>query len=320
MRDTSRPPVAEAAHLVAPSPSPQQSLGDVPSPGAGSGGGLGRGPFSLPSPDVSFPAWLIRLGVTPYRVAWTYQERLAAALRAGHGREALILLEHPHTYTLGRARGADHLLRTPGQYAALGADVIQIDRGGDVTYHGPGQLVGYPVIDLSRRQRDLHAYVRTLEAIVIDALAAWGLRGEVIAGLTGVWVDGEKVAAIGIKAARWVTTHGFALNVDPDLAYFRHIVPCGISGRGVTSVARLLGRRVPMGEAAEHVTAAVARRLALALTPVPSDLVPQELQESLLPGCTGGSTSVPLPQRGGHRGASRGLGPIHNYDRAKRKT
>ena len=248
--------------------------------------GLGGEAFPLPSPDVSFPAWLIRLGVTPYRAAWSYQERLAAALRAGHVREALILLEHPHTYTLGRARGADHLLRTPGQYAALGADVIQIDRGGDVTYHGPGQLVGYPVIDLSRRQRDLHLYVRTLEAIVTDALAAWGLRGEVIAGLTGVWVDGEKVAAIGIKAARWVTTHGFALNVDPDLAYFRHIVPCGISGRGVTSVARLLGRPVPMDEAAAHVTAAVARYLALALDPIPADMVPSELQGSLLPATT----------------------------------
>ena len=243
--------------------------------------------------EAPFPAWRIRLGVTPYRAAWAYQERLAAALRAGDGREALILLEHPHTYTLGRARGADHLLRTSEQYAALGADVIQIDRGGDVTYHGPGQLVGYPIIDLSRRQRDLHAYVRTLEAIVTDALAAWGLRGEVIAGLTGVWVDGEKVAAIGIKAARWVTTHGFSLNVDPDLAYFRHIVPCGISGRGVTSVARLLGRRVPMDEAAEHVTAAVARRLALALDPIPVDMLPCELQESLLPGRTGRNTSVP---------------------------
>ncbi len=232
-----------------------------------------------PSPGVSFPAWLIRLGVTPYRAAWAYQEQLAAALRAGHGRESLILLEHPHTYTLGRARGADHLLRTPEQYAVLGADVIPIDRGGDVTYHGPGQLVGYSIIDLSRRQRDLHRYVRTLEAIVTEALAAWGLRGEVIAGLTGVWVDGEKVAAIGIKAARWVTTHGFALNVDPDLTYFRHIVPCGISGRGVTSVARLLGRRVTVDEAAECVTVAVARHLALALAPIPANMVPSNLQE-----------------------------------------
>ena len=240
----------------------------------------------------TFPAWLIRLGVTPYRAAWAYQERLAAALRDGHGCEALMLLEHPHTYTLGRARGADHLLRTPEQYAALGADVIRIDRGGDVTYHGPGQLVGYPVIDLSRRQRDLHRYVRTLEAIVTDALAAWGLRGEVIAGLTGVWVDGEKVAAIGIKAARWVTTHGFALNVDPDLAYFRHIVPCGISGRGVTSVARLLGRRVPVDEAAEYVTAAVTRHLALTLAPIPTDMVPCELQESLLPERTATSPTM----------------------------
>ena len=275
----------------------------------------GEAILPAPSPGVSFPAWLIRLGVTPYRAAWAYQEQFAAALRAGHGREALILLEHPHTYTLGRARGADHLLRTPGQYAALGADVIQIDRGGDVTYHGPGQLVGYPVVDLSRRQRDLHLYVRTLEAIVTDALAAWGLRGEVIAGLTGVWVDGEKVAAIGIKAARWVTTHGFALNVDPDLAYFRHIVPCGISGRGVTSVARLLGRRVPMDEAAAHVTAAVARHLALALAPIPADMVPCELQESLLPG----RTADPRADSPFSPGKGPGLGPPHNYDQAKRK-
>ena len=166
--------------------------------------------------------------------------------------------------------------------------------GGDVTYHGPGQLVGYPVIDLSRRQRDLHLYVRTLEAIVTDALAAWGLRGEVIAGLTGVWVDGEKVAAIGIKAARWVTTHGFALNVDPDLAYFRHIVPCGISGRGVTSVARRLGRPVPMDE---------GRRT-------------RDRGGRAVP-CAG-----PRPNPGGH-GPKRATGePFagYNYDQAKRKT
>lgn len=286
MRDAPRLPVTEAAGTRPPLPRYRSATEREPE---------GEAILPSPSPDVSFPAWLIRLGVTPYRAAWAYQERLAAALRAGHDREALILLEHPHTYTLGRARGADHLLRTPGQYAALGADVLRIDRGGDVTYHGPGQLVGYPVIDLSRRQRDLHAYVRTLEAIVTDTLATWGLRGEVIAGLTGVWVDGEKVAAIGIKAARWVTTHGFALNVDPDLAYFRHIVPCGISGRGVTSVARLLGRRVPMDEAAEHVTTAVTRRLALSLAPIPPDMLPRELREHTYP-------------------------PAHNYDQAKRKT
>ncbi len=307
MRAAPSLPVAETAQSAAHPPQLEPGQRTIPSPGVGSGGGLGRGPFlPAPSPDVSCPAWLVRLGVTPYRAAWAYQEQLAAALRAGDSREAFILLEHPHTYTLGRARGADHLLRTPGQYAALGADVIRIDRGGDVTYHGPGQLVGYPIIDLSRRQRDLHAYVRTLEAIVTDALAAWGLRGEVIAGLTGVWVDGEKVAAIGIKAARWVTTHGFSLNVDPALAYFRHIVPCGISGRGVTSVARLLGRRVSMDEAAEHVTAAVAQRLALALDPIPVDMLPCELQKSLLPGRTGRNPSVPPPQRGGHRGAAGG--------------
>ena len=286
-------------------------------------GAGGEASFPAPFPGVSFPAWLIRLGVTPYRAAWAYQEQLAAALRAGDGREALILLEHPHTYTLGRARGADHLLRTPGQYAALGADVIQIDRGGDVTYHGPGQLVGYPIIDLSRRQRDLHAYVRTLEAIVTDVLAAWGLRGEVIAELTGVWVDGEKVAAIGIKAARWVTTHGFSLNVDPDLAYFRHIVPCGISGRGVTSVARLLGRRVTVDEAAEHVTAAVARRLALALEPIPVDMLPSDLREHTYhqPPPFREDATNPRHDSPSLQGRGRGLGPPpHNYDRAKRKT
>ncbi|MAG34930.1 MAG: lipoyl(octanoyl) transferase [Dehalococcoidia bacterium] len=279
MREASELSVVEAPH----SPSPSGSLA-----GKGETGSPPEATWSetysqsIPSRPGSFPAWLVRLGVTPYQAAWTYQDRLAAALREGRGREALILLEHPHTYTLGRARGAGHLLRTQEQYAALGAEVVQIDRGGDVTYHGPGQLVGYPIIDLSRRKRDLHRYVRILEAIVTDVLAAWGLSGEVIEGLTGVWVDGEKVAAIGIKAARWVTTHGFALNVDPDLSYFQHIVPCGISGRGVTSVSRLLGRRVAVDEAAEHAAEAVARHLALALEPIAVGMVPSGLRAKLL--------------------------------------
>lgn len=232
--------------------------------------------------SYGLPSWLVRLGVSPYKATWNYQDQLAARLRDGSAREALILVEHPHTYTLGRARGEENLLRTVDQYAVLGAEVIQIDRGGDVTYHGPGQLVGYPIIDLSRRQRDLHRYIRTLEAIIIDVLAVWELKGEVIAGLTGVWVDGQKVAAIGIKAARWVTTHGFSLNVDPDPTYFQHIVPCGIRGRGVTTVSRLLGRDVAVDEAAEYVATAVADHLGLRLVPVPPASVPSDLRDRLL--------------------------------------
>ena len=161
-----------------------------------------------------------------------------------HARAAddyLLLLEHPHVYTLGSSADLEHVLVPP---ASVGAELVRADRGGDVTYHGPGQLVGYPIVTLTEwrnGQRDVVAYVRTLEAVLIDVLAGFGVEARREPRLTGVWVGDEKIAAIGVRIARGRTRHGFALNVSPDLGMFSHIVPCGIRDRGVTSMAALLG-------------------------------------------------------------------------------
>jgi lipoic acid synthetase len=195
------------------------------------------------------------LGRVPYAEA----DALQRALHARAADDYLLLLEHPHVYTLGTQADPQHVLVPP---AVVGAELAHVDRGGDVTYHGPGQLVGYPIVTLPEWRdgmRDVVAYVRNLEAVLIDALADLGVDG---AGrrerLTGVWVGDEKVAAIGVKVARGRTRHGFALNVDPDLSMFGHIVPCGIRDKGVTSLARLLGAAPP----SEAVRDAVVRRFA----------------------------------------------------------
>jgi lipoic acid synthetase len=195
------------------------------------------------------------LGTVPYREAETLQ-------RAVHGRsddDYLLLLEHPHVYTLGSSSHREHVLRDP---ASVGAELIDADRGGDVTYHGPGQLVGYPIISLSEwraGQRDVVAYVRALEDVVIAVCADFGVTAARSEGFTGVWVGDEKIAAIGVRVARGRTRHGFALNVDPDLTMFDHIVPCGIRDRGVTSLARLLGAGAPtMKAVVERVVARFA--------------------------------------------------------------
>jgi lipoate-protein ligase B len=201
---------------------------------------------------------LLRLGRVEYGDAWALQQRLAEARRAGQIEDTLILLEHPHVYTLGRRADEAHVLADPARLAAIGATLFRIDRGGDVTYHGPGQIVGYPILDLKQRGADVHQYVRDVEETIIRTLADYGIesgRSEVNAG---VWVGDEKIAAIGVKVAHWVTSHGFALNVDPDLAYFREIVPCGLHEKGVTSMSRLLGRRVDPDEVATR----LARRFA----------------------------------------------------------
>jgi lipoic acid synthetase len=189
----------------------------------------------------------------------------ADALQRGlHDRSAddyLLLLEHPHVYTLGTQAHLEHVLVPP---ASVGAQLVRTDRGGDVTYHGPGQLVGYPIVTLPEwrdGQRDVVAYVRALEAILVAALDDLGVAAEPRAGLTGVWVGDEKIAAIGVKVAQGRTRHGFALNVDPDLAMFGHIVPCGIPDKGVTSLARLLGEAPPMARAVDVITARCAEHL-----------------------------------------------------------
>jgi lipoyl(octanoyl) transferase len=195
------------------------------------------------------------LGRVEYGVGLALQTRLAEARKAGRGRDHLLLLEHPHVFTLGRQAKPADLLWDASERARRGVEVHVVDRGGEITYHGPGQLVGYPILDLSGHGRDLHLYVRRLEETLIAALRGWGIAAERAPGYPGVWVGRDKIAAIGVHVSRWVSTHGFALNVDPDLSYFEGIVPCGLADRGVTSVRALGGRAPGLPEAAADVAA-----------------------------------------------------------------
>lgn len=162
--------------------------------------------------------------------------------------DTLILLEHPHVYTLGRNARREHLLASPETLQGLGAQVHETDRGGDVTYHGPGQLVGYPIFDLTGFRRDIAWYMRSLEEVFIRVAWGYGLQAGRSPGLTGVWVGDEKLVALGVHVSRWVTSHGFAFNVNTDLDYFSRIIPCGIHDKGVTSLARLLGKSLDITE------------------------------------------------------------------------
>ena len=197
-----------------------------------------------PPPDVR------RLGVVPYAEALALQKQLVDDRREGRTGDVLLLVEHPHVLTLGVRGdgGRSHILAADDVLLSRGVEVFETGRGGDITYHGPGQIVGYPIIDLKPDRCDVHRYVRDLEEVLIRVVADYGLVAERIRGLTGVWVRGEKVAAIGVRIARWITSHGFALNVTTDLDYFNLIVPCGIGDRGVTSLSRLLGRSIDRAE------------------------------------------------------------------------
>ena len=200
-----------------------------------------------------------RLGLVEYQEAWAEQQRLAAACRED-GDTRLLLLEHPPTYTFGVRGRQEHLLLDPGRLAELGAAVHRVDRGGDVTFHGPGQLVGYPILDLRRWNQGPVWYVRALEQTLIEALARFGVAARRVPKRPGVWVGEAKIAAIGVRVSRGITSHGFALNVDPDLRYFSHIVPCGLAGVPITSIARELGHLAPeMNAVADAVVAAFAR-------------------------------------------------------------
>ena len=178
------------------------------------------------------------LGVMRYGPAWELQRRLVALRKTGEISDQFLVVEHPHVITLGRNARHTNVLAGPEVLARAGIEVHETDRGGDVTYHGPGQIVGYPILDLRQWKRDVVAYVRALEQILIDTLDAFGIRAAREAGATGVWVEGRKVAAIGVHISRWVTSHGFALNVDTDLSYFRYIIPCGLT-KPVTSMREL---------------------------------------------------------------------------------
>lgn len=195
---------------------------------------------------------VLRPGRMEYAAAWELQRRLADDVRHG-GPEHLILLEHPPTYTLGaRAREA-HLLVSEASLRALGAQVFRVDRGGDVTYHGPGQLVGYPILHVRARGLGPVAYVRLLEETIIGALRAYDVVAGRVEGYPGVWVDGAKIAAIGVRISGGVSMHGFALNVNTDLSFFERIVPCGLTGAPVTSLQAVLGRAVDLDEVADRI-------------------------------------------------------------------
>ena len=203
-----------------------------------------------------------RLGLVPYPEAWALQNRLADARRAGLAPDTLILLEHPHTYTIGRGGTRDHVFLTESELAARGITCLDVDRGGDVTYHGPGQLVGYPIFDLGP-QPDVGRYLRNLEDCLIETLADFGIAAGRLSGYTGVWIGDRKIAAIGVKVSQGVTTHGFALNVSTDLSLFTHILPCGIPDKGVTSMALEVGRAPAMTEVEARVMAHFSNRFAV---------------------------------------------------------
>jgi lipoyl(octanoyl) transferase len=202
-----------------------------------------------------------RLGRVPYADALALQRALVEERKAQTIDDQLLLVEHPHVLTLGVRGdgGRSHILVEPGLLASRGVEVHETGRGGDITYHGPGQIVGYPIIDLKPDRQDVHRYVRDIEEVLIRTAAEYGIDAGRVDGLTGVWVGHEKLAAIGVRIARWVTSHGFALNVATDLDYFNLIVPCGIADRGVTSLDRLLGRNVDRVEVENHIVSHFCR-------------------------------------------------------------
>ena len=193
----------------------------------------------------------------PYVAALEWQRTLVTSRQRGEIPDTLLLVEHPHVLTLGVRGdgGRGHILATAEHLAARGVEVHETGRGGDVTYHGPGQIVGYPIVDLKPDRCDVHRYVRDLEEVLIRTAGEYGVTATRVEGLTGVWVGREKLAAVGVRIARWVTSHGFALNLTTDLEYFNLIVPCGIADRGVTSLEKLVGRRLDRRDVEDRLVA-----------------------------------------------------------------
>lgn len=202
------------------------------------------------------------LGTVSYQPVWDLQKRAQQALiRQKRGEDSasadlndiFFFVEHPHVYTLGKSGDSAHLLKGISELSDIDAEYIEIDRGGDITYHGPGQIVGYPILDLDQHFTDIHKYLRYLEEVIIRTCGDFGVKAGRIEGLTGVWVGQEKICAMGIRCSRWVTMHGFALNVNTDLSYFQHIVPCGIKDKNVTSISTSAGRRIEEDEVKESI-------------------------------------------------------------------
>ena len=216
--------------------------------------------------------WLVECGRLPYGDAWALQRALLAARQTDRIADTLLLLEHPPVITIGRAGHAANILIPREMLAARGFEVFEIERGGDVTYHGPGQLLGYPILNLRALDEDVVRFVRLLEATLIRVLETFGIEAARRRGFPGVWVGEAKVAAIGVAVKRKVTMHGFALNVDPDLEHFALINPCGL-GKPVTSLARLLGRRVGLAEVQPAVSRAFAEVFQMDMAAVPLETI-----------------------------------------------
>ncbi len=219
---------------------------------------------------------VVDLGLIAYGAAWELQRRVVAARKANAVPDVLLLCEHPHVITLGRNGKREHLRASDLLLRQMGVEFCATDRGGDITYHGPGQLVGYPILNLAEIRRDVVWYVRQLEEAMIRASADFGIRAARQAGKTGVWVDvpgagEEKLGAIGVHISRWVTSHGLAYNVATDLRYFDLIVPCGIPDKRPTSLERLLGRSVSLTEVAPHMVAGLGEVFGRAISPATRD-------------------------------------------------
>ncbi len=187
------------------------------------------------------------LGFIDYKEAWDLQKEVFELRHNSKVSDVLFLLEHPHTYTLGKVADKNHLISSKEYLEHNKISVYEIDRGGDITYHGPGQIVGYPIIDLNEWQKDTHKYLRGLEEVIIRTCEHFGLKGERDPKYTGVWIEDRKIAAIGIKVSHWITMHGFAFNINTDLSLFSGIIPCGIVGKDVTSLQRELNQKIEIG-------------------------------------------------------------------------
>ena len=239
---------------------------------------------------------ILRLGIVPYEEAWDVQRRLRAEVASGERSDTLILLEHPHVYTLGRRGSEDDILADAGALKDLGVEIRHTDRGGEVTYHGPGQLVGYPIVNLRRLGGGPLKYVRSLERALTEALARFGISGESEGRPTGVWVGDRKIASIGVKVGGGVTTHGFALNVCPDLSYFDHIVACGIPEARATSMTRELSRPIQIEEVTPTITQTLSDALGMNIAKAPANPHRHSCEGRNPGGGNGGG--IPSPLRG----------------------
>ncbi len=226
--------------------------------------------------------WVVDLSLIPYASACELQRRLVEARKARAIPDVLLLCEHPHVVTLGRSGSREHLLVTDRRLAEMNVELHSTDRGGDITYHGPGQIVGYPILDLTEHRRDVRWYVEQLEEVMICTTADFGLAAKRVEGQHGVWIDlpsGEdKLGALGVHLSRWVTSHGFAYNVSTDLRYFDLIVPCGISDKRATSLERALGRDVSLGEVRGRVTLHFSQVFGRELVTISQQVLTQALE------------------------------------------